>query len=768
MNTYLYTTREKNLGTLLNGALQRWIQQVQWTKLAAPNRQRTICEDSALQKTNNPIQIASTVCNTGPCLSFAVVLCLLFFSQMPCGKYIPTWSVLAASFIPIFSVSAAAQFVTVTADHVLNSAGQPVASGTVCLQATDSQDDEILMIWMFGHNSTVTSQTGGPFCAAVSGGHIAQLQVPDPAGTYPRNYLYRVTVYDELSGDSQNFPTINVSGPSFSWDAYFNSFRFSRAIPFRAEMPIRWKTTSLTKIVDENLSADGPVTAGTPVLRPPAPTSTGGTAIIPQQPVTSNANETATAPVTPQQAAAVPAKVNALDYSGGDVGAKINTAAASLLHGGQIYLPPMNGCYSYTTPILLPNMVSLTGAGPYSTCLQFEGTGIALTLQSQAELSNLNLSGETTHRGTGLLVLGAYSTVEHVYIDGFDLGVTFGNNSYLDSFYHVHIEHNTRNLYYPPKLRNSGENFSFVSSVIAGGGNFANCVQIGEPGVLTNGEFSFISTSFDTCQVVNNESMVKFFGAHFEDGNAASDHPFLKTVSNALQGEIGDVGSYLYGSSIQTNLTPTGPALFEVDHFGQRHLFGVLMNAVPTIPLVKLGTAPNESPTLELVDNANTWPESKLYWISPGAVPFLNISTQAVSQHTSFNTHIFASSTPGKLYGTNDAIALSGSFLGEYVWSGTGSNWVGSKLMIDPNNGFQVCNTGFFSFSGYSALGSESSTCNTVLGDSSITTHSFREALTTPASSTAPCNPGQFTDDSEYHYVCVAENTWKRAALSSF
>ncbi|MDE1155884.1 MAG: hypothetical protein PW735_09160 [Acidobacteriaceae bacterium] len=44
----------------------------------------------------------------------------------------------------------------------------------------------------------------------------------------------------------------------------------------------------------------------------------------------------------------------------------------------------------------------------------------------------------------------------------------------------------------------------------------------------------------------------------------------------------------------------------------------------------------------------------------------------------------------------------------------------------------------------------------------------FHEALTTPASSSASCSAGDFTDDANFHYVCVATNTWKRVALSSF
>jgi hypothetical protein len=44
----------------------------------------------------------------------------------------------------------------------------------------------------------------------------------------------------------------------------------------------------------------------------------------------------------------------------------------------------------------------------------------------------------------------------------------------------------------------------------------------------------------------------------------------------------------------------------------------------------------------------------------------------------------------------------------------------------------------------------------------------FHETLTTPASSTAACSAGDFTDDASYHYVCTATNVWKRVALTTF
>jgi len=49
-----------------------------------------------------------------------------------------------------------------------------------------------------------------------------------------------------------------------------------------------------------------------------------------------------------------------------------------------------------------------------------------------------------------------------------------------------------------------------------------------------------------------------------------------------------------------------------------------------------------------------------------------------------------------------------------------------------------------------------------------FTAESFHVNLATPSSSTAPCIAGQIGADTNYIYVCVATNRWKRATLSSF
>lgn len=44
----------------------------------------------------------------------------------------------------------------------------------------------------------------------------------------------------------------------------------------------------------------------------------------------------------------------------------------------------------------------------------------------------------------------------------------------------------------------------------------------------------------------------------------------------------------------------------------------------------------------------------------------------------------------------------------------------------------------------------------------------FQGSIATPASSSSPCKPGEFEDDQNYHYVCVAPDKWRRSALSDF
>jgi hypothetical protein len=67
--------------------------------------------------------------------------------------------------------------------------------------------------------------------------------------------------------------------------------------------------------------------------------------------------------------------------------------------------------------------------------------------------------------------------------------------------------------------------------------------------------------------------------------------------------------------------------------------------------------------------------------------------------------------------------------------------------------------------SGMGMMISETAGTSTIAIDPSIVS---TQVLTPPAASSAACTTGQFSTDSNYYYVCIASNSWKRVVLTSF
>jgi len=416
--------------------------------------------------------------------------------------------------------------------------------------------------------------------------------------------------------------------------------------------------------------------------------------------------------------------------TGADIGAWINAAITALpALGGEIFIPA--GTYNFVTPIAVSkNNVAIVGTSSDSVVLQYTpagGTAISVT-GSSVRLSSFTISGISgVTTNVALLVSSPYDSFDHLVIGGqattkFHEGILFGNNAFLDYFYKIRDEFNDQNMYFPAGLTNAGENISFVASGFSGGGSavFAGCLRNGDPGVSGGAEMEFINTSFDQCQIVNNEGLLKIYGSHFEDGGIGSDYPFLKVFSSGLDSITGDVGVFLNASTVQINTTPTGTALFEADKFGQLHIEGMFINATPAIPVVQLGSTSSDSPFLEYKDISNQLTEAQLVSVFSGASPTLEITTAGVSDHTSLASHVFIQNPA---YGRDYAVVTRGSMIGMYQWSGSGNLWQG--LQIKPynfNHGFQVCGTGAtINFTGYSTLGSETCTGGTIVTDTAIT-----------------------------------------------
>src|SRR5579864_4521100 len=101
-------------------------------------------------------------------------------------------------------------------------------------------------------------------------------------------------------------------------------------------------------------------------------------------------------------------------YPGSDIGQQVNAAYAALPQtGGLLHIPSKQdgSCYHYATPILVnipDKSVVIEGDSLQSTCLQFQGSGIAVQFDFGfspaifgAALKNLSLHG-SAQQGTGL------------------------------------------------------------------------------------------------------------------------------------------------------------------------------------------------------------------------------------------------------------------------------------------------------------------------------------------------------------------------------
>jgi hypothetical protein len=422
--------------------------------------------------------------------------------------------------------------------------------------------------------------------------------------------------------------------------------------------------------------------------------------------------------------------------SSSDVGSQINAAASSLgSGGGAVEIPAQAGCYAFSTPIVLPDGVRLSGDSA-TTCLQYTATsGTAITIASSdtlAEFKLIGISGAST--ATGLAVHGDNDVVDHLTIGAFGakfhLGLTFTDFAYLDRFYATSLTYNDQNLYYPGGLLNAGENIAWFGGTISNGGTFANCVQNGTAGTLSNGELSFYGTSFDECQVVSNESMFKMHGGHFEDGGVTSDHPFLVTYSSNLDAQQGvRAGSLLDGVTVFTDTASSGVALFEVDKYGSLSISGMIDATIDQTPLVRLGNNASDAPYFHFQDAQNARSEAQLYSVFPGTEPVLDISTPKVQQHGSAGNQVFSHTSSVSQYGHDSAVVAAGPDLGMYHWTGVGQNWYGGMLQADAiGGGFNVCGAGSFPFTGYAALGDEAETCATHLGLNSLSTQVVNSA----------------------------------------
>jgi len=111
------------------------------------------------------------------------------------------------------------------------------------------------------------------------------------------------------------------------------------------------------------------------------------------------------------------------------------------------------------------------------------GSGVA---EEGYNLRDLRLIGSGS--GTGIVLNSAMVIIDNIELGNhpvsFSIGMTAGSNAFLDEVMNSRLWFNTQNFYFPGAQtpNNSGENIVFDHDIFSNGGNFANCVQIGDFG----------------------------------------------------------------------------------------------------------------------------------------------------------------------------------------------------------------------------------------------------------------------------------------------
>jgi len=262
----------------------------------------------------------------------------------------------------------------------------------------------------------------------------------------------------------------------------------------------------------------------------------------------------------------------ATQFPGSDIGAQINAAYADGPSTGVHIIVPA-GSYRFPTainfataskpaylecdrgaqgniasPTATTQLIFTAASGAAVTFNAGGGTGSGMsgcTLQD-------NQAGNTA---TGLLVGGSNGAVQHEFdnddISGFQYGIQFSNNAYIDAFRAMQVHDNTTsNLSVPSGLTNVGENVSFVGGTFANKGSAFNqtCVDF-----ETGGDFQFISVSFDQCGInLNAEGQWDLVSPHIENPNSSISVPYILFGTSTNQTRLTITGGYFIATKGNT------------------------------------------------------------------------------------------------------------------------------------------------------------------------------------------------------------------------
>jgi hypothetical protein len=241
--------------------------------------------------------------------------------------------------------------------------------------------------------------------------------------------------------------------------------------------------------------------------------------------------------------------LNANDFAGADIGAKVNAAITALgSSGGTVFIPA--GSYTQTTTIVKPRNINVVGASADSTILNYTpmtgwsvviADGLGSSIYPEGILSDLSLIGPGAGTTTGGIYIGGSDGAatspstsidpstnygDHINInrvrifDGFGVGIQFGNNTWATTVFQSLISNNGTGISFPSTIggAGSGERLSFIGCSIQ---NNTTGAQFASGGAQVDVDVYFTNCSFDynsswAVQNLNTGYAVNLIGCHVE------------------------------------------------------------------------------------------------------------------------------------------------------------------------------------------------------------------------------------------------------------
>lgn len=275
--------------------------------------------------------------------------------------------------------------------------------------------------------------------------------------------------------------------------------------------------------------------------------------------------------------------------SGSDIGAWTNAAITQLpatpggSHCGTIYLPA--GSWKQSTPIVKPRCVKLDGAGGINTNLLWTGARstyaivVADTVNTGANpegvIEDLTLTGITSSSGGIFLggdprtncggsacslsaALGEHQNINRVRINGFAVGIAFGNNAWSITIFQSALFGNVSAISVMTGAANSGENIVIQSSSV--NNNVTYAIYVPFPAFCPEWCFELVNDTFDvngngTTDPAPIQTGFVSINCYFIESGYG---PFFDATTTA--GWVADFGS---------TFTMVGPPLSQASYFGK-------------------------------------------------------------------------------------------------------------------------------------------------------------------------------------------------------